>query len=217
MEVTPAAPQRFFIALLPPEPIRTCITEIQQYFCDRYHSKAALRSPPHITLQPPFEWPPATLPGLSAGLAAFAQKWAPIPITLRGFAAFPPRVIYIDVAPAPALMTLKPALATFMTEQFEIIDAKAKHRAFKPHLTVAFRDLKPGAFRKAWPEFEHQPLEFEFTAAALTLLQHNGRRWNTLEQYAFQSQPETAPPPEPTAPPAESPLPSAATQATSET
>jgi hypothetical protein len=50
---------------------------------------------------------------------------------------------------------------------------------------VAFRDLKPGAFRQAWSEFEYQPLALEFMADALTLLQHTGQCWTMLEQYGF--------------------------------
>ncbi|MGK7915884.1 MAG: hypothetical protein AB4038_10100 [Prochloraceae cyanobacterium] len=39
----------FFIALLPPEEIQQNVTKIQQHFAQVYSSRAALKSPPHIT------------------------------------------------------------------------------------------------------------------------------------------------------------------------
>jgi 2'-5' RNA ligase len=47
---------RFFIALLPPQMIQDYANQIKQYFAEQYTSQGAQKSPPHITLQPPFVW-----------------------------------------------------------------------------------------------------------------------------------------------------------------
>jgi 2'-5' RNA ligase len=86
--------QRFFIALVPPSDIEQQITEIKLYFAEHYNTRGALNSPPHITLQPPFEWLAADVPKLEESLKAFAANRLPILVTLSGFAAFDPRVIY---------------------------------------------------------------------------------------------------------------------------
>ena len=178
---------RFFIALVPPEPIHAYANEIQQYFWEQYNSRKALNSPPHITLQPPFDWPEAEVERLMAALADFTADCQGVAISLPGFAAFPPRVIYIDVVRTPELMALHTALTTFMESQLGIVDKRARHRPFKPHMTVAFRDLKPAAFRKAWPEFKDKPLQYEFKAQALVLLRHNGQRWEIYQQFALDT------------------------------
>jgi 2'-5' RNA ligase len=95
--------QRFFIALVPPSDIQQQITQIKLYFAEHYNSRGALNSPPHVTLQPPFDWPVADVPQLEESLRAFAATQSPIPVTLSGFAAFAPRVIYADVLTLPAL------------------------------------------------------------------------------------------------------------------
>ena len=46
----------YFIALLPPVEVAEEVTEIKQFFARNYNSRAALKSPPHVTLQPPFAW-----------------------------------------------------------------------------------------------------------------------------------------------------------------
>ncbi len=88
---------RFFIAVLPPEDIQDYVTEVKQVFAERYNSRAALKSPPHITLQPPFERLTEELPKLSRVLSEFAGQQPPVPITLSGFGAFVPRVVYVNV------------------------------------------------------------------------------------------------------------------------
>ena len=169
--------KRFFIALIPPLEVQQYATTLKEHFRDRYHSKAALRSPPHITLQPPFKWPEDQQPQLLAALEAFSPPTAQVPINLSGFGAFPPRVIYIDVEQSSELMTLQTALSQYVAETLDIVDPRSRDRKFCPHLTVAFRDLKPAAFRKAWPEFQHQEAEFTFTLKSFVLLIHTGDRW----------------------------------------
>lgn len=178
-----SARRRFFVALLPPASIQDYATGIKQYFRDRYNSKAALRSPPHITLQPPFEWSLGEIDQVRNKLQQFAAQHSAIPIYLSGFGSFPPRVIYIDVQRTPELLTLHKSLMAHLEAELDIVHKVSKHRPFAPHVTVAFRDLKPAAFRKAWPEFDQKELEFEFIAQDLTLLLHNGQQWTIYENF----------------------------------
>lgn len=182
-----AAPKtRFFIALIPPPDVQTVATQFKEYFRDHYHSQAALRSPPHITLQAPFEWPDNDRDRLIKTLTKFQFQAPAIPIQLSGFGAFPPRVIYLDVKHTPELMSLQPALSHYLASVLEIADPRSRTRPFHPHLTIAFRDLKPAAFRKAWPEFEHKGIEFSFYIPAITLLLHTGKEWIAHQQFPLQ-------------------------------
>jgi 2'-5' RNA ligase len=171
-----SAQRRFFIAFLPPQAMQDQAKEIQRYFAARYQSQAAQKSPPHITLQAPFEWQMADLPKLEQHLQDFAARQNPIAITLEGFAAFPPRVIFIDVQRSPALVNLQAELAAFLAQTCGIVDG-ASQRAFVPHLTVAFRDLTEQNFQRAWAEFQGRSLHYSWEAIDLTLLIHDGHQW----------------------------------------
>ncbi|MEL6381146.1 MAG: 2'-5' RNA ligase family protein [Cyanobacteria bacterium J06626_18] len=173
----PSEDVRFFIALLPPKDVQTYATELKTYFRDRYHSKAALRSPPHITLQAPFTWPKQDYERLQAALSSFVPHRASIPLTLSGFGAFPPRVIYLAVDHTPELMTLQQDLSHHLAATLDIVDPRSRTRPFRPHLTVAFHDLKPAAFHQAWPEFEQRAVQFTFSVTEFTLLIHTGKEW----------------------------------------
>ncbi|MEW6494967.1 MAG: 2'-5' RNA ligase family protein [Cyanobacteriota bacterium] len=185
------AKRLFFIALLPPQDVQDYATEIKEYFATTYNSRHALKSPPHITLQPPFEWQLDAVPVLEQTLSTFAQTQTSVPIILKGFEAFPPRVIYINVIKTPELMSLQSHLMAHLEDALEIVDPVSKKRPFAPHMTVAFKDLSKQNFRIAWPEFVHRELEFQFTVSQLTLLIHDGKRWNVNSEYPFLAQ-ETA-------------------------
>jgi 2'-5' RNA ligase len=176
---------RFFIALLPTQEIQDYANQIKQYFADQFASRGALNSPPHVTLQPPFEWADANIPLLEESLREFACGQQSVPITLSGFDVFAPRVIYINVVKSQELLTLQHDLMTYVESNLGIVDKVSKTRAFVPHMTVAFRDLTRQNFKAAWPEFKTRQLHFEFTADKLTLLLHDGKHWNIKSEFAF--------------------------------
>lgn len=171
------------MALLPPQEVQDYVNEVKQVFADRYNSHAALKSPPHITLQPPFEWLETELAVLTQALSKFALQHLPIPIILCGFGAFPPRVVYINVQTTPELLALQTALMTEMAMNLGIIDPSSNTRSFAPHITVGFRDLTRENFRDAWAKFQPHPVQFEFTVANLTLLIHNDQRWTIYQEF----------------------------------
>ncbi|CAN1211746.1 2'-5' RNA ligase [Tumidithrix helvetica PCC 7403] len=168
-----ASKQRFFIALLLPEPIEAGIDRIRQDFRDRFQSRAALNSPPHITLQPPFEFPldgsTEDVSTLTKHLEEFASSRYSVPITLSGFSAFAPSVIYVAVK-SPELLTMQTALAKHLETTMNLVDLQAKTRAFVPHVTVASRDLGEQNFKLAWAEFEHKSIRYDFISDRITLL-----------------------------------------------
>ncbi|MBW4593313.1 MAG: 2'-5' RNA ligase family protein [Brasilonema angustatum HA4187-MV1] len=176
----------YFIALLPPQEIQDYANQIKQYFADKYASRHAQKSPPHITLQPPFKWADADVPRLEKFLGDFASCRESVPITLSEFGAFAPRVIYINVVRSLELLTLHTDLMLHLESNLGIIDKVGKTRPFAPHMTVAFKDLTRQNFKAAWSEFEKQQLHFEFTASYLKLLLHDGRRWNVKSEFLLQ-------------------------------
>lgn len=177
--------RRFFIALLPPTAVQEKANEIKAVMRDEYQSKAAFRSPPHITLHAPFNWSIDRLDKLRESLMQFAASQSSVPVTLDGFGAFKPHVIYINVVKSEGLMMLQPQLLTVMEERIGLVSKSDRNRAFVPHLTVAFRDLKPAMFRKAWSAFQYREIHFDFMVNELTLLIHEGSSWKIESIFPF--------------------------------
>lgn len=174
---------RFYIALLPPEEIQAQVRSIQQEFVDRYNSRAALKSPPHITLQPPFECLEQDLPRLIATLERFAGGQIPVPVTLSGFNCFAPRAIYVEVRNSPELLGMKQGVGSDLAAA-RLIQA-AETRPFVPHITVGFRDLTPEDFQIAWADFQTRTFTATFTVPRLTLLRHVEQHWQVDTEFGL--------------------------------
>lgn len=173
----------YFLAVIPPEPIYTEALEIKQLFAKEYNSKAALKSPPHITLHMPFRLKPEREALLSEALNEVAKKTEAIPIHLEGFDHFNQRTVFMNVLENEKLEELFKAIMKTMKVNFNIFNAEYKDRGYHPHLTVAFRDLKKEQFKQAWPSFEDRPLSYTFAVTKFSLLKHNGKYWEVYKDF----------------------------------
>lgn len=181
----PSEVVRFFIALVPPLEIQTYAEQVIRELGDRYQTGTA-SAPPHITLQPPFEWQVQERDRLIQSVAAFAHQTHPVPVNLSEFGAFAPRVLYINVVKTPGLLELQASLRAWLASDLGIVDPTAKQRPFAPHLTVASRHITRPTFKAAWEELRSRPVEFEFVGDRLVLLQHNGHRWQIEREFPLQ-------------------------------
>mgnify|MGYP001097628629 CR=1 FL=1 len=171
----------YFIAIIPPLPLREEITRIKEYFADHHKSKHALRSPPHITLIPPFKYPEEQETLLELDLKKFAKNRRPFLLELNGFGAFPPRVIYIEPVNNPQLFKLHDELLIFMKEIDFLKEEdllKENNRAYRPHLTVAHRDLNIDAFNKAWPDLKKRSFIQSFYVDSIFILKNRKGGWD---------------------------------------
>lgn len=176
---------QYFLALLPPENIRQQVRKIKEEIRDTYQSKKALRLPAHITLQAPFKLEEERVPHVLKVLEEFADTESPFNIILSGFGAFPPRVIFLEVANPGPVKHLQKALHEVMLQIVPGED-ELKDRKFHPHITVATRDLQQKQFQTAWEEFRRRDFSASFTAHSMTMFRHNGKSWDILREFLFK-------------------------------
>jgi 2'-5' RNA ligase len=177
-------PTRFFIALMLPQAVQEYANQVIAELKADYQTDTA-NVQPHITLQAPFLWQSEQLPELESCICAVAQAHAGIPIVVSNFGAFAPRVLYLDVHKTAELLALQSRLAEQLEATLGIVDSKAKARSFSPHITVASRNLKRKTFQQAWGKLQERQVEFNFVCDRLTLLRHDGSRWQTATEFPF--------------------------------
>lgn len=177
--------QLYFIAVIPPSPVAEEVQALKEYFRYQYQSKAALKSPPHITLHMPFEWRTAKEEKLIHALGAFSSSRKQFAISVENFSCFEPRVIYLDIKPSEDLTLLHNELHRFCKINLNLFNARYRDLPFHPHLTLAFRDLKKEAFAKAWAEFRGKKYSADFLVDEITLLMHNGKYWKPIHEFHF--------------------------------
>lgn len=175
----------YFIAIVPPEEIASEITKIKEYFAENHRSKHALKSPPHITFHMPFWWKNKREEELINFMQSFCKDKKAFQVTLHNFNSFGKRVIFVDVEKNEAMEDLYNQLTHAIKKNLQITNQAYQDRPFHPHMTVAFKDLRPSEFNSAWPLFAEKQLHFSFNVDHLALLKHNGQRWLPHGQFPF--------------------------------
>lgn len=153
---------------------------------DRYGTKHALKSPPHITLQMPFRYPENKESHLIEKLAFFAGQRTGFEIQLSGFGSFPPRVIFIDVIRTHILNERFFDLRDFLHREIGLTPPQKERERFSPHITLATRDLTKEIFPEAWEVFCNQDFQATFISRDLSLLKHTGKAWNVYKRFPWK-------------------------------
>lgn len=175
--------QLYFIALIPPGPLKHEIQELKLEVKEKFNSSHSLNAPPHITLLSPFRLEDEDEDKLDSLLEVFSQAFEPIEIRFNNYSTFPPRVVFIDVEKSPKLMRLQEKLEELARSNTELFNYNYNERPYHPHLTLAFKDLTKKNFHKAWKEFQDRTFDASFKADALYLLKHNGEKWEVINSY----------------------------------
>jgi 2'-5' RNA ligase len=181
----PSGTSRYFIAIVPPPPVFEEVQGLKNYFKEQYQSGAALNSPSHITLHRPFLWSNKGEVFLISSLTDFSITQQPIILELSNFSSFPPRVIFTVVSENEKLKKLQSELDQFCKTTLHLFNAGYNDLSYRPHLTLAFRDLRKPMFARAWEEFKDRKFEASFPVDKINLLRHNGDRWEPYRDFHF--------------------------------
>jgi 2'-5' RNA ligase len=176
----------YFFALVPPEEIQASVTEIKKDFRDRFKAGHALKSPPHITLIPPFEYLFSNEDRLITYLELFASEESSFLQVLENFGTFSPKVFYIRVLKSEFLLDMYKRFRKFMEINLGLRDKSYSPGKFKPHMTVAFRDLSPENFYLAKTAYSEKQISFRFLVQSICLLRHNGQHWDIVYEAVFK-------------------------------
>ena len=175
----------YFVAILVNDEIATEAIRHKNFMLEQFGCKAALRSPPHVTLIPPFNMKEDLRENLINSMDAFASTRIPFDFNVKDFGSFPPRVIFINVILNDALNSLHSGLEDHLiaASQFPI---KKEARPYHPHITIATRDLDKKNFVKAWPHFSHLTFSATQKTDAIVLLESGKNGWKPIHSSAMK-------------------------------
>ncbi|MBI3520659.1 MAG: 2'-5' RNA ligase family protein [Bacteroidetes bacterium] len=178
--------QKYFIAIVPPEPLLSHIQDVKRFVFENYQTKGALRSPGHITLHMPFSWEESKEDKLLTAIEAFKYT-DNFTISLANFSCFEPRVVFINVEESEQLLDLQKKLVQHVKVNLQLFNQSDDLRGFHPHITIAFRDLKKPVFYKLWSDYQHKLFEAKFTCRSFSLLKQAGDRWDVYKTFEFRT------------------------------
>jgi len=169
----------YFIAIVAPEEVNATVLKWKQLMKERFDCAVALRSPAHITLIPPFWLDENEEHELKNAIGNFSQSCAGFEVSLKNFAAFQPRVIYVDVLPNQQLQSIHARLEEFLAAKRQFPISKGE-RPLHPHVTIATRDLHKKAFQEAWEIFREKMYETSWIASGISILKHDQKKWEVI-------------------------------------
>jgi 2'-5' RNA ligase len=172
----------YFIAIITPDEVDQHVLEWKKYMLQQFNCKKALRLPAHITLIPPFTMQRSLEMSMVHALEKFAGHQPAFQVHLKDFAAFVPRVIYVQVEAGEVLVKLKRGLEDLLLQVIRV-PIKKEERAFHPHVTIASHDLKGKDFAAAWACFEGRRYDAVFEAGVISLLVNKGAGWERVEDF----------------------------------
>ena len=186
----PFSENLYFIALIPKRELRTRITTTQKDFSNRFNSSKALKVYPHITLKAPFKASANAHGELMSWFADLRINQNAFIIQLKNFSAFPNKnnpVIYVNPVITKELKFLQEELIASFSSLFPG-DLHKVDIDFHPHCTIAYRDLTPEMFSKAWSEYQHKTFDALFEVDAFYLLQHDSKKWNIIATHNLKQE-----------------------------
>ncbi len=175
----------YFIALLPPEDLIHHIEMTRLELARQFKCKAALKLVPGISIQIPFQQLPFREEIMIEKLRRFAHLQHPMMVKLDGYSAFPEHTIFINAKLSNSLKMLHHQLGKFLKMELNFSDDMIGHNIFKPHITVATKDIK-SKFRKIFNTYKPRKFEAGFMASSMYLMKHNYTHWEVLEELTFK-------------------------------
>lgn len=174
----------YFIAILPDN--KTCkeIEVFKSDFANNFESRKATSVVTHITLKTPFKMSSSDHDDLVNWFGNLHIESGAFQIELKNFDAFHNKhspVIYVKPIMNLSLYTLQKELIRSFRVRYPKIKALDLGLKFKPHITVAYRDLSPAKFKEAWIMYQTKKYSAVFDVDCFHLLQHDGTRWNVIQ------------------------------------
>ncbi|WP_162418486.1 2'-5' RNA ligase family protein [Cyclobacterium roseum] len=174
--------RKYFLAIVPDEPLRQEITALKLAIQERFGCKYALKSPPHITLKMPFLYNEQKEKQLENRLRGFFGEEAGFSLELDGVGSFRERVVFLRVKYPPELPALQQRLVTYgkrqLGQQIELSDMN-----YHPHLTVAFRDIKKGHLADIMAFIRPRFMRQSMTVHRVSLLKKSPLSWQIQNNF----------------------------------
>jgi len=174
--------QKYFIAIVPEGDVQERMTELKLELKERFNLKYALRSPAHITLKMPFLWNEAKEDRLIGKLEDFFKARVSFHLKVRKIGTFGDRVIFVKVEEKKALLTLQQRLVSMCKTELNLIQELSDY-AYRPHMTVAFKDLKKNRFNEYLDWIKTRGFSGHIAVQQVALLKRDAGKWAVIKRF----------------------------------
>lgn len=171
----------FLIALLPDRQVSSEVRMIKERLLETYGLKAALRSPAHITLVPPFTCTDSQADEVADTLWKSLRTSTAVRFNIDGTDHFDDRVIHLNVVGHEEVDKIQSSVHETL-KAHHAWTLRKEEPPFAPHITLANRDLRPEQFAAVWAGLRGINYQRRCSVPALHILRHDGKRWRVFKE-----------------------------------
>jgi 2'-5' RNA ligase len=171
------------IAIVLPDPLRSFIINEQKFISENWGCRHALRTPPHITLIPPFHFTLQEINSIITILSEAAKRHHAFRLNVIGFNSFRQGVIFMEPELSQALQDLHMDLNDSMGSYFPQILEKSGDRPFHPHITLAHKDVTREQFKEIRDHYKNKAAPSSVIIEHFNILNHIGKGWAIGEEF----------------------------------
>lgn len=175
---------KYFVGLLLPPAFESQIKLLKQGIAEQFQVKYALQSPAHLTLKMPFRYKEAKEAELAVRFTSLLETQEPFQLQLTRIGHFGNRNIHQQVAQSESLQHLQTTLRSFCKRSLHLVE-ELSDRNFQPHVTLAYKDLKPANFEEVLAFARKNEVRGEFLVAQAYLLKKVEGRWKGIAPLIF--------------------------------
>lgn len=184
MDVPDKSKDLFFIGILTSAEVTEKIRSLQHVLAHEFGSSRQLKIPVHITLIPPFRENGEGVTQIKKVLSSFSIERKAFAVKTKGFNTFDDRVFFVDIQLDTELLQLFKDLNRKLLEEIGFVSGY-KRSVFKPHVTLANRDLSAENCQKARQYFKDFSFEEQFRCSSVVLFRHVDGYWKIEAEYGF--------------------------------
>lgn len=175
----------FLVCLIPPVSIVEDIDVIRTDLSERFNVLESLKRPAHITL-----YNPVKISSGAAELSFFkalesASFANPFIQVIKNYHSFAPHTIYINVDQNEGIMQLQSQIKKAL-RPLNLWPQKENSK-FTPHLTIAFKDVKPNVYAEIIDDLKDKKFKREFLVGSFSVYKHIDKKWRPYKEYPFKN------------------------------
>lgn len=174
----------FLVCIIPPISIVEDIDEIRNDISWKYAVHESLKRPAHITLYNPVKLSSALQEQKFFSALEQSTFTDPFEQVLKNFSGFASHTVYIDVLQNGGIMNLQAQIKKEL-KPLALLPAKDSFK-FNPHLTIAFKDVKPPVFESIITEYKEKQFKRTFPVNSFWVYKHIDKRWQPYKEFSFK-------------------------------
>ena len=175
----------FLVCLIPPVSIVEDIDTIRNYISETFNVYESLKRPAHITLYNPVKITSLEMEERFFNTLASATYQDSFMQVLSHFGSFPSHTFYLNVEQNTGIMNLQSEIKTAL-KPLKLLPQTDNFK-YTPHLTLAFKDVKPPVFEEIVKTFKDRKFKRAFLVSGFSVYKHVNKRWQPYKEFIFKN------------------------------